>query len=179
MRRILLMSVALMATLCTFAQDVTYLDANGKSQTLSSGKYETISSQKEFTNGWYVLDKSTGLSGRITVTGTVHLILKDGCTLTIPLGIQLKEDNSLTIYGQGKGTGKLTTGPCNEYQAGIGGNNHERAGTLVVNGGNVEARGGYSAAGIGGGAQGHWAGNYGNGGTVVINGGTVYAEGNQ
>ena len=178
LRRILLMSVALMATLCTFAQDVTYLDANGKSQTLSSGRYETISSQKEFTNGWYVLDNSLELSGRVTVSGTAHLILKDGCTLTIPLGIQLKEDNSLTIYGQGKGTGKLTTGPCNEYQAGIGGNNHERAGTLVVNGGNVEARGGYSAAGIGGGAQGHWAGNYGNGGTVVINGGTVYAKGN-
>ena len=33
------MSVDLMATLCTFAQDVTYLDANGKSQTLFSGGY--------------------------------------------------------------------------------------------------------------------------------------------
>ena len=179
MRRILLMSVALMATLCTFAQDVTYLDANGKSQTLSSGGYETISSQKELTNGWYVLDKSTGLSGRITVTGTVHLILKDGCTLTVPIGIQLIKGNSLTIYGQEKGTGKLTIGPCNDYEAGIGGNNHEEAGTLVVNGGYVEATAGYSAAGIGGGAQGYWAGNYGNGGTVVINGGTVIAKGNE
>ena len=46
LKRILLMSVALMATLCTFAQDVAYIDADGKSQTLSSGKYETISSQK-------------------------------------------------------------------------------------------------------------------------------------
>ena len=51
LKKILLMSVTLMATLCTLAQDVTNLDANGKSQTLSSGSYETISCQKEFTNG--------------------------------------------------------------------------------------------------------------------------------
>ena len=159
--------------------DVAYIDADGKSQTLSSGKYETISSQIEFTNGWYVLSNSVELSGRITVSGTVHLILKDGCTLTVPMGIHLREGNSLTIYGQKNGTGKLTAGPCDQYLAGIGGNNHQGAGTLIVNGGNVEATAGYSAAGIGGGAQGYWAGHYGHGGTVVINGGTVYAKGNQ
>jgi hypothetical protein len=178
MKRFLLMSVALMATLCTFAQDVAYIDADGKSQTLSSGGYQTISSQNEWTNGWYVLENSGGVSGRITVSGTVHLILKDGCTLTVPMGIHLNEGNSLTIYGQANGTGKLTVGPCNDYLAGIGGDNHERAGTLIVNGGSVEATAGYSAAGIGGGAQGYWAGHYGHGGTVVINGGTVYAKGN-
>ena len=179
MKRSLLLSVALMATLCTFAQDVTYLDANGKSQTLSAGGYETVSSQNVFTNGWYVLDNSVTINSRVTVSGTVRLVLKDGCTLTLPKGIQLKEDNSLTIYGQSKGTGKLTAGPSEDYLAGIGGDNHERAGTLVVNGGNVEATAGYSAAGIGGGAQGYWAGDYGHGGIVEINGGTVYAKGNQ
>ena len=177
MKRFLLMSVALMATLCTFAQDVAYIDADGKSQTLSSGGYQTISSQNEWTNGWYVLENSGGVSGRITVSGTVHLILKDGCTLTVPMGIHLNEGNSLTIYGQANGTGKLTVGPCNDYLAGIGGDNHERAGTLIVNGGSVEATAGYSAAGIGGGAQGYWAGEYGHGGTVIINGGKVTAKG--
>ncbi len=179
MKRILLMTVALTATISMFAQDVAYLDADGKTQTLSGGGYETISSQNTFTNGWYVLDNSVTIDSRVTVSGTVHLVLKDGCTLTLPKGIHLKEDNSLTIYGQTNGTGKLTAGPSDDYLAGIGGDNHERAGTLVVNGGNVEATAGFSAAGIGGGAQGYWKGDYGHGGIVLINGGTVYAKGNQ
>ena len=179
MKRNISLLVAMMAIVNMLAQDVTYLDADGKSQTLSSGRYESIGSQNELTNGWYVLDNSVTINSRVTVSGTVRLVLKDGCTLTLPKGIQLKEGNSLTIYGQAGGTGKLTAGPCESYLAGIGGNAHDRAGTLTVNGGNVEAKAGFSAAGIGGGAQGFWAGDYGHGGIVEINGGTVYAKGDQ
>ncbi len=179
MKRTLFLSLLLFTTINFMAQDVNYLDAEGNKQTLSSGSYWTIASQNTFSNGWFVLDKSITIDERINISGTVHLILKDGCTLTATKGIHLKEDNTLHIYGQENGTGKLTAGPSDSYLAGIGGDNHERAGTLIVNGGDVEATAGFSAAGIGGGAQGYWAGDYGHGGIVVINGGTVYAKGNQ
>ena len=176
MKRILLLTVALIATLQVFAQDVQYLDADGNKQTASSGSYTKFTSQTTLNGGWYVLDSNVTLDSRIYITGTVHLILTDGHTLTAKKGICLIDNNELDIYGQGGGTGTLNaTGGDN--CAGIGGDNHQHAGTLIVNGGKVNATAGYSAAGIGGGAQGYWKGDYGHGGTVIINGGAVTASG--
>ncbi len=50
-------------------------------------------------DGWYVAEGEVAIDQRVTVTGDVNLILKDGCHLIISGGIQVSEENSLTIYG--------------------------------------------------------------------------------
>ena len=146
------------------------------------------------TGGWYVAQSDVTINQRVTVTGEVHLILADGCTLTVNGGIQVADNdndpsngssNSLTIYGQSGGTGKLiatlTGGSCN---AAIGGNGQKvedddiggigaPGGTVTIHGGTVTAKGGDLGAGIDGGS-GNTAGA---GGTVTITGGTVTAQG--
>ena len=98
------------------------------------------------TGGWYVARDNVTINQRVTVIGDVHLILTDGCILTVNGGIQLKAGNSLTIYGQSDGAdtmGKLTASITSEntaiYNAAIGGNTGETGGTLTVCGGAVEA----------------------------------------
>ena len=158
--------------------DIAYIDATGEEQTISGGSYTTLYDQSDLTEGWYVLKRDQTIDPRLSISGKVHLVLTDGATLTAPQGIKLEDDNELHIYGQSEGTGALTAGPASDFNSGIGGNIHWGCGILEINGGNITATAGYSAAGIGGGAQGNWAGYYGDGGTVTINGGVVKATGN-
>ena len=120
-------------------------------------------------------DENVKIESRITVNGTVFLLLPDGKTLNAQNGITVASGNTLVIdkYGTtSTGTGILNaTGP--DDSAGIGGvleYGKKDAGTVIINGGKVTATGGEDAAGIGGGEGG-------NGGTVIINGGTVDAQG--
>lgn len=172
--------------------------------------YTTITSNTiQWNNGWYVAQGEVTIGTdddpqRVTVTGDVHLILTDGCTLTVNGGIQLEAGDSLTIYGQSDGAdtmGKLTASITSEntaiYNAAIGGNTGETGGTLTVCGGAVEATvtvidvsqsdpdtsqgnnngsfaGDSYGAAIGGG--GAETGTGGDGGTITIFGGTVRAE---
>ena len=117
----------------------------------------------------YVLDSNVTISERITVTGSVTLVLRDGYTLTASEGIGVNEGNSLTIQAEGAGTGELiANGPS--WWSGIGGNDNCSTGTIVINSGHVSARGGNRGAGIGGSATSSV-------GTITINGGTVTANG--
>ena len=156
------------------------------------------------TGGWYVARDNVTINQRVTVIGDVHLILTDGCTLTVNGGIQLEAGDSLTIYGQSDGAdtmGKLTASITSEntaiYNAAIGGNTGKTGGTLTVCGGAVEATvtvidvsqsdpdtsqgnnngsfaGDSYGAAIGGG--GSETGTGGDGGKVTISGGAVRAE---
>ena len=47
--------------------------------------------------GWYVVNSTFTIGSRVTVTGDVHLILADGCKLTVTGGIQVEYGKSLTI----------------------------------------------------------------------------------
>lgn len=124
---------------------------------------------------------------RVTVTGDVHLILADGCKLTVHGGIQVNDDdsnitngsaNKLTIYGQESGTGTLIANAnCSDdntfYNAGIGGGKDIKnllSGTITINGGIVKAESN-SGAGIGGGYIDTTAATV----NVTITGGTVTA----
>ncbi len=133
--------------------------------------YETISDQNAWgTAGqetWYVLKEDKTYSSRITVKGTVNLILCDGATLTAGGGIAVTAGNTLNIYGQSGGTGALVATGGNE-NAGIGGNGAN--GTVNIHGGTVTATGGKYAAGIGGGRKG-------NCGIICIYGGSINATG--
>ena len=101
------------------------------------------------------------------------ITLAAGKTLTLTSGINVPAGKTLTI----EGTGTLNaTG--SGYQAGIGGNDKQMAGSVIINGGTITARGSNNAAGIG--AGGHSGSNGGGqvaGGYVEINGGTVEAYG--
>ena len=153
--------------------DTYYLDTNNETQNKRANLVTTSSTTwtgNDPDSGWYVVTGSVTIGQRVNVNGDVHLILADGCSLTVNGGINVTGGNSLTIYGQDEGTGALTANGDAE-QAGIGSGGNGTAGTITINGGTVNAVGGAEAAGIGGGRLGGC-------GTVIINGGTVMAKGN-
>ena len=135
-------------------------------------------------DGWYAVTGNVEIADRIQIKGDVNLILADGAFLNAPAGVELSSGNSLTIWGQELGTGRLTATGTDPGvvtgSSGIGGGRYTTCGTLTVNGGVIVARGFSWAAGIGGGGgsgRSDTTTNGGNGGTVTVNGGAVYAFG--
>ena len=157
----------------------TYLAYNTTTQefeTLMVPVYTTVTSgTTTMSNGWYAVKENVTISSRIKVTGTVNLVLFDGATLTVPLGLNVPQGVTLNIFGQTNGTGVLTA-TVGEYEDGaaIGGNENQAGGMVTIHGGTVTATvcdyG--SGAGIGGGYKG-------NGGEVIIHGGTVTTTGGE
>ncbi|SDW37237.1 hypothetical protein SAMN05216391_106100 [Lachnospiraceae bacterium KHCPX20] len=140
-------------------------------------EYTTVTdSTTEWSDGWYVVSETVTISSRITVTGTAHLILCDGKTLTAGKGITTT-GKTLNIYAQSKGDnmGKLIATANTDCCAGIGGIEGGNGGTVTINGGLVEATGGKYAAGIGGGGTNTHEATVGAGGAMTINGGNVKA----
>ena len=163
---------------------VTYTDKTTDSCTLLTGN--TVAWGTDSQETWYVAEGDVTISEPITVSGDVHLILADDCTLTADKGIVVTADNSLTIYAQAGGTGTLNaTGVFenNAASAGIGGSAvSPDSGAVTIHGGRIHATGGgksrfYGAAGIGGGVPVFDNGqNGGDSGAVTIFGGTVTAD---
>ena len=163
-RAAMMLLVMMLTTATTWAAPVT-LTSSTSTQT--------------WKNNTYVANGEVNIEGRITVTGTVTLVLTDGCTLRAPNGIEVKVGNSLTIEGGTNGTGTLIIAK-NEYsKAGIGGGSGTHSwdpikyGNITINGGIVNVKGGAQSAGIGGGCNSELTGN----GTITINGGIVNATG--
>lgn len=165
------------------ATGVTYLDADGATQTCSS--YETFTGQRtwgaEGETKWYVAESDFtyptpskwGSDGYyINVYGDVHLIIKDGVKISFgAFGVKVREGGSLTIYAQSTGSnmGELysngTTGEGEYFgrrqgNPGIDGTNA----TVTINGGKVTGQAGRNRIGIDC-----------TGGTLTVNGGDVYA----
>lgn len=188
--------LALLLTLCLLAgmvpatalaaDDVSYVDENGDTKTCASATdvvaENTTWSSEDGQAAWYVVNSEVTIASRITVNGTVNLILADDCTLTAQKGIYVGSGNSLTIYGQSGNTGKLVANAqyATNY-AGIGGNDEEDAphGNITINGGDIEATGGSYAAGIGSGCNNasYSSTNTTPNQTITINGGKVTATG--
>ena len=132
---------------------------------------------------WYVVNgrverSFTSDNNSVVVNGKANLILADGCEFLVfssldKAGVAVDAWDSLSIYGQKEGTGKLSV-KGGEYGAGIGGGSYVvgiygkagDGGTVTINGGTVIATGGWCGAGIGGGAEGA-------GGTVKITNGRL------
>ena len=168
------------------ASNVEYIDAQGVQQTCDNATVvESTATTWGADDGqehWYVVSSDVTISERITVTGDVHLILADGCTLTTSKGITVASGNSLTIYAQSEdgGMGKLdATGTNigdNDGTAGIGGTDEStNFGKITINGGTITAIGGNRAAGIGGGGQQNNSDTL--SGIITINGGNITASG--
>ena len=123
--------------------------------------------------GWYYVGVSQTINNRLTVSGTVNIILEDYADLTLNKGISVPEGTTLNIFGQYHDKGKIVA-KANNHQAAIGSNGdndnaESGAGTINIHGGIIEATGGSNAAGIGGGNKAH-------GGNITIYGGTVTAK---
>ena len=180
-------------SLTAYAASVSYVDGNGTSQTVEATELE--STTNSWTDGsWYIVPEGgLTISGRIAVSGTVNLILRDGTELTASAGITTT-NATLNIYAQSTGTGALTATGANGAtntggNAGIGGigvgynASGGAGGTVNIYGGTVTATGGTGGnnsgggAGIGGGGLGFLSKEGGAGGTVNIYGGTVTATG--
>ena len=157
--------------------NISYLDENGTKKSTSGTVTVIDSNSTSWSNGWYVVQGNVTISSRVTVSGSVNLILADGASLTATSGIQVSSGNSLAIYAQSTGNsmGSLKSEVSTQGPAAIGGNDGESAGTITINGGDITAQcaGNHNnrgAAAIGG-------GQHGNGGTTTINGGKVSAKG--
>lgn len=162
---------------------VSYVDENGETQTCNDYTIVTGSTTTLGNEGremWYYVDGNVTISGELMTYGDLHLILKDGATLTVNGGVTIKDEayldeynSNLTIYGQENQTGKLV---ANGISNGI---HIDSYGALTINGGVVEAIGGVdeNSGSVAGETQIVTA-SYGIRGTyVIINSGKVTAIG--
>ncbi len=163
-------------TLKAYTEDlpeIYYIDADG-SEIRTSDYFivEYGTTNNNFSGGVYFISDNVTFSERIQISGNVSIVLKDGVTLTAQSGISVKTPDTLTVYAQSFGTGSLNaTAILNN--AAIGGNSDNVAtGTIIINGGIINATGASYAAGIG-------AGSSSASGTVIINRGVVNATGGQ
>ena len=111
---------------------------------------------KGLTSGTYVVNSNTTIDERVNIVkgAEVNLIIQPNVTLTCNKGIgcgynKNGEYATLNICGSGK---LVATGTKNT--AGIGGNDDETSGNILIHGCTVEATGGKHGAGIGGGEGG-------------------------
>ena len=88
---------------------LTYTD----NEIAGTGVTEVTSATTEWENGTYVVTATTTISSRITVTGTVNLIIFDGATLTAEKGITVSDDNTLNIYMGNSSNSIQSTGQLN------------------------------------------------------------------
>ena len=162
--------------------------------------------------GWYVVEGNVTITPRLDTHGAVNLILTNGSHLTAEWGIDVKVGDTFTVYAQStdEGTmGRLTACLPADFNldrmvhysvwpdsgmAGIGssarwreGNDgiRESEGTIIINGGNIRAKGQDNASAIGGtraeeiefrSTDRGEVYNRRQGGSITINGGVVRTE---
>ena len=95
----LCLSLLPVTALAATAGNITYLDENGTQQTAASATQVT-NSDTQWTDGWYVAQSNITIDGTVAISGNVHLILEDGCNLTVNGGILLKSGSNMYIYAQ-------------------------------------------------------------------------------
>ena len=164
---------------------VQYLnvDADGDHGMAECSTYTLMSTLTDngvtLSNGWYVVDKNLTFNKRITISGTVNLILMDNTRLTANKGVFVPSGATLHIWGQStKETdpndmmGILNATANEKNYSGIGGScDTHVAGFLFFHGGFCSGVGGENAAGIRGAVG--FEDNY----TVRIYGGNVFGVG--
>ena len=127
-----------------------YIDADGSTQSKTLSDITLLTNRDELPGtltGWYIVADNISFNSRPSVSGTAHLILADGATMTSNYGCTVTDGNTLNIYGQAGGTGTLTVRANSGYAA-IGGTSNNNGGTITINGGQVTATGGSGAKGF-------------------------------
>ncbi len=165
-----------------FVPESMVVHAEGDTQTIEiEATNQTVSDETTWENCVVNITGSSTVtySERIIISGEVTLNLGEGTTLKADKGIEVHEGDSLTIDGSGQLDAKNDN---NDYRSALigGSDGHANAGTIIINGGTINATsstkngGGYAAA-IGGGYDSS-SGLGGTGGTITINSGTVTAK---
>ena len=162
--------------------------------------------------GWYVVEGNVTITPRLDTHGAVNLILTNGSHLTAEWGIDVKVGDTFTVYAQSTDEGtmggltaclpvdfnldRMTPYSVWPYygMAGIGSSARWRAGndgiresegTIIINGGNIRAKGQDNASAIGGtraeeiefrSTDRGKIYNRRQGGSITINGGVVRTE---
>lgn len=167
--------------------DIMYLDKDGVQQTCEKATvvtpedttWGTHTNGDTFEDVWYVVNRDVTIDGRVTVADRVHLILMNGCTLTVNGGIEVQKigqrssnvNVKLYVYAQSekKNMGKLKT-VSDGAAATIGSQPSKYNGVICFNGGeiDIENTGEGAAFGQGGGTD------YAN--ATAINGGRVVVK---
>lgn len=98
---------------------LSYVDGTGAAQSYTGEYTDVAADTLNWTEGWYLASGDVTLSERVTVSGTVTLILADGANLTAEKGIEVLSGNSLTIAAQltGDSAGSLTATTDNDAAA--------------------------------------------------------------
>ena len=141
-------TITMPAADATVSPAISYIDADGSTQTCTN--FSLIeSSNSNVTYGtegqecWFVVSGNVTIGDKLNLQGSSqHLILCDGATLTInssTYAVYSRGGSSiLTLYGQANGTGALNAATTNTGVAAI-----EVDGSLIINGGLVNASGGF------------------------------------
>lgn len=101
--------------------ETTYIDENGYQQNVTARKFPfTEKEAGPLYSGWYIIDENIpmGFGGVATVHGNVKLILADDVTVSSNyFGFRdpIKEQSSLTLYGQAKQTGAISPELLSDY----------------------------------------------------------------
>ena len=125
--------------LAATVENITYLDENGTQQTTASATQVT-NSDTEWTDGWYVAQSNITIDGTVAISGNVHLILEDGCNLTVNGGILLQSGSNMYIYAQSTEKERMGSLTANGTDAGIKEANYGTP-TLTIAGGKISASG--------------------------------------
>ena len=132
--------------------ETTYIDADGTEKTVQAFPLDGAEDQLgAFETKWYVARGNVAYDHTLNIYGdyqdNVHIILADGCNMTVTAAYTAIEfasyDLTLNIYGQSGDTGSLTaTGTGSGLTYGIGKYANEATADLIINGGQVTANGG-------------------------------------
>ena len=94
---------------------------------------------------WYYVNSNVTFSSRIHTDGEVNIILGDGATVDFQRGLEVSEGDTLNVYDQKQGTGKMIAF-CERFaqrddqdEAAIGGDKGLDGGSMNFYGGNFEA----------------------------------------
>lgn len=190
LKKICLSTILALCGMAVYAQNVTevYIEKEKNTYTINTaGTYKIIGTRSTTSNNIVVnvdgvvdltienvnisTNGSNGAAFDIT-QGTVNLTLSGKNTLISTdgrkAGLRVAEKTSLTITEASNGSSLQAQGHQFYGGAGIGSNQYETAGAIIINGGTIRAEHGDCAAGIGG-------GNFGNASSITINGGNVTA----
>ncbi len=94
---------------------------------------------------WYYVNSDVSFKKRVHTDGEVHIILGDGATVDFRRGLEVSEGDTLNVYDQKQGTGKMIAF-CERFaqrddqdEAAIGGDKGLDGGSMNFYGGNFEA----------------------------------------
>ena len=166
-------------TFAVLPANIIYLDENGDEQTCSD--YTILTSDmtgigiynKESNPTWYVAAGDMTFDHRITNSYKTNLILLNGATLNATKGIYVSDGSTFTVYAQSDDAATMghLIAQGAKGEVAIGGNSDTYCGTIVINGGKIDATG--STAGTTSPAIGvtYWYASS----NITINGGIVTA----